>query len=85
MMGDGKSNKMAKTPLKGCLASLTIREMHAMQVWDEAGHPWAILRSYPGWEPASGHLNYASLRKESTIWFEILDMQWFMPFFSTKL
>ena len=48
MMGDGKSNKMAKTPLKGRLASLTIREMHAMQVWDEAGHPWAILRSYPG-------------------------------------
>ena len=48
MIGAGKSNKKANTPLKQCLASLTVREMHAKRVWDEAGHPGVILRRYPG-------------------------------------
>ena len=48
MIGTGNSKEMANTPLKGCLASLTVREMHAKQVWGEAGHPWVILMSYPG-------------------------------------
>ena len=48
MIGAGKSNKTANTHPKRHLASLTVREMHAKQVWDEVGHPWVILRSYPG-------------------------------------